>query len=198
MSTQLLTRHHHRPRSGRPLVGELSLTHSRLHECCGRARQLFALMLALQNEGPVFWISPAWVPDQLNPDGMVGLVDPGRFTFIHPQRPEDILWTLEEILRSGASPLAVADIPGLPGLTPVRRLHLAAETGASEGQYKPLGLVLTPGDGGAQGVESRWRLDPHHAPENDGWRLHRLRARTDPVADWIIRRDQEGFRLAGS
>jgi len=196
MTTQVLNRRQHRPRTGLPLVADLTLSKTRLHECCGRARQLFALMLAAQTEGPVFWISPAWMPDQLNPDGMVSLIDPTRFLFVHPQRPEDILWTLEEILRSGAAPLAVADIPGLPGLTPVRRLHLAAETGANEGQYQPLGLVLTPGDGGAQGVESRWRLDPAHTPEAEGWRLKRLRSRTDPVAEWRLQRDKQGFQIA--
>lgn len=198
MTTQLLTRTHHRPRTALTLVGSLALTKARLHECCGRARQFFALMLAAQTEGPVFWISPAWMPDQLNPDGMVGLADPSRFIFVHPQRPEDILWTLEEILRSGASPLAVADIPGMPGLTPVRRLHLAAETGGAEGQYSPLGLLLTPGDGGAQGVESRWRLDPAHAADSDSWQLRRLRARTDPVANWRLQRDKQGFHIAAS
>lgn len=197
MTTQTLTRQHHRPRPGLPLVGNLQLARLRLHECCGRARQLFALILAAQCDGPVFWISPAWMPDQLNPDGMVGLVDPGRLIFVRPQRPEDILWVLEEVLRSGAAPLAVADIPGLPGLTPVRRLHLAAETGGAEGQYRPLGLLLTPGDGGAQGVESRWRLDPAHTPEAEGWALRRLRARTEPIADWTLRRATKGFRLDG-
>lgn len=196
MSTQLLSRRHHHPRPGLSLVGEISLRQSRLHECCGRARQLFALMLTAQTQGPVFWISPSWMPDQLNPDGMVGLVDPGRFIFVHPQRPEDILWTLEEILRSGVASLAVADIPGLPGLTPVRRLHLAAETGAAESGNKPLGLVLTPGTGGAQGVESRWQLDPAHTPEAETWRLQRLRARTDPVAAWALHRDHKGFHVA--
>lgn len=197
MTTQLLSRRKHRPRSGLPLVGELTLKQGRLHECCGRARQLFALLLAARTTGPVFWISPAWMPDALNPDGMAGITDPGRFIFIHPERPEDILWVLEEILRSGASALAVADIPGLPGLTPVRRLHLAAETGAIEGQHKPLGLLLTPGDGGAQGVESRWRLDPAHRPDGEGWQLKRLRARTEPEKDWQIGREKGDFRLAG-
>lgn len=197
MTTQLLSRRKHRPRAGLPLMGDLTLKQGRLHECCGRARQLFALLLAAQTQGPVFWIAPPWAPDHLNPDGISGLTDPGRFVFVHPERPEDSLWVLEEILRSGVVALAVADIPGLPGLTPVRRLHLAAETGAAEGQHKPLGLLLTPGDGGAQGVESRWRLDPAHRPEGEGWHLRRLRARTEPEMGWQVARDMQGFRLAG-
>ena len=197
MTTQLLTRRQHRPRSGQALIGELELKKGRLHECCGSARHLFALLMIAQTEGPVFWISPSWMPDALNPDGMIDLVDPGRFIFVTPQRPEDILWTLEEILRSGVVPIAVADIPGLPGLTPVRRLHLAAETGGVEGSHLPTGLLLTPGEGGAQGVESRWQLTPAHKPGTESWGLKRLRARTDPERQWQIGRDAGAFRVAG-
>jgi len=189
MTTQLLTRRKHRPRSGQPLIDDLELKKGRLHECCGSARHLFALLMIAQTEGPVFWISPSWMPDALNPDGMVDLVDPARFIFVTPQRPEDILWTLEEILRSDVVPIAVADIPGLPGLTSVRRLHLAAETGGAKGDHLPTGLILTPGMGGAQGVESRWHLTPAHKPGIEGWALKRLRSRTDPVREWKLGRD---------
>jgi len=197
MTTHLLSRRHHRPRSGQPLVGDLELKKGRLHECCGSARHLFALMLIARTEGPVFWIAPSWIPDTLNPDGMVDFVDPGRFIFVTPKRAEDILWTLEEILRSGVVAVAVADIPGLPGLTPVRRLHLAAETGGDEGQHLPTGLILTPGNGGAQGVESRWHLTPAYSPERESWTLKRLRARTDPVGEWTLKCEAGVMTLAG-
>ena len=196
MTTQLLTRQKHRPRSGQPVIGELELKKGRLHECCGAARHLFALWVVARTEGPVLWISPSWMPEALNPDGMVGIADPGRFIFVSPQRPEDILWTLEEALRSGIVSLAIADIPGLPGLTAVRRQHLAAETGGVEGNLLPTGLLLTPGEGGAQGVESRWKLSPNHKPGEEGWRLKRLRARTDPVAEWHISHTAGAFRMA--
>ncbi|TCL09941.1 protein ImuA [Shimia isoporae] len=186
MSTHLLGRRSERPRPALSPAPEVSLTLCRLHEACGSARYTFALWLARHTQGPVFWIAPDWGTAPLNPDGMQRFVHPGRFTFLAPRRPEELLWCMEEVLRAGIVPLVIADIPGLPGLTPVRRLHLAAETGASETGQKPLGLILTPGDGGAQGIESRWHMTPQHMHEGGAWRLTRLRARNAPPASWQV------------
>lgn len=171
------------------LIPGVELALGRVHEGCGGARRTFAAMLAGRAEGPVLWIQPAWRPERLNPEGLMTFADPGRFLFLYPRRPEDLLWTMEECLRAGAVPLVVADLPEPPGLTPVRRLQLAAEAGAGAGRCRPLGLLLTPGEGGAAGVDSRWRLAAEHqaAP---GWRLTRLRARAEPPRDWrLVRRD---------
>ncbi len=165
------------------------------------ARRVFAMLVAARiaaqgDRGPVWWISPAWEADQLHAEGVAPFLGPERLLFVRPKRAEDVLWTLEEILRSGTAALAVADIPGLPGLTAVRRLHLAAETGAEVHGRAPLGLILTPGAGGAQGVESRWRMVPAHGPGTTRWRLDRLRARMDPPRSWRVGHDEDtGFVL---
>lgn len=188
-AAHLLDRTSHRKRgdAGVAFLGELTLERARVHEFCGIARRRLALKLAGALQGPVFWIKPAWSTGGLNPEGFLKLADPGRFTFLTPKRPEDLLWLMEETLRAGLVPLCVADLPEPPGLTAVRRLHLAAETGAKEGRVTPVGVLLTPGDGGAAGVESRWSLSPRHGMGGDeAWHLARLRARMQPEKSWAL------------
>ena len=191
-ASHLLTRMSHRaPASGGlRFLGELALAPARVHEICGSARRTLALSVARAAAGPVFWIRPAWTGETLNGVAVADWIDPGRLIFLAGRRPEDLLWTMEEVLRSGQVPLVVADLPAPPGLTPVRRLHLAAEAGAAAGGA-PLGLLLTPGPEGAPGVETRWRLSQAHGPEDGvpgsgAWRLERLRARSDPPAEWRV------------
>jgi protein ImuA len=151
--------------------------------------------------GPVVWARPAWATDRLNPAGLQPLADPGRLILVAAARDEGLLWAMEEALRSGAVPLVVAELAEPPGLTLVRRLHLAAGAGAEAaaraGQVAPLGLILTPGGGGAPGVESRWHLAPLPSPAllwsgGARWRLERLRARLAPPAAWQVTAGPDG------
>ena len=173
----------------------MGLAAGRTHEGCGPARHTLALWLAARMQRDIVWVGTDWAQDRLHMDGVSAWVDPGRFIFVAAKRAEDVLWTLEEALRSGAAPLVVGDLPAPPGLTQVRRMHLAAETGGKEGPHVPLGLLLTPDMGGAQGVESRWHLAPGHHTAPGLWRLSRLRARTAPEATWTITRPKTGAAL---
>ncbi len=183
--------------------GGLALLRARVHEICGAARRTLAAMVMERSEGPVVWVFPGWQPERIYPDGLRDFADPARVIFARARRAEDILWTAEEALRSGAVPLVVAEVAAVPPLTPVRRLNLAAEAGAEAAGHArrmpPLGLLLTPGPGGAAGAETRWRLE--QAPSGstlierrEAWRLDRLRARDAPPAAWSLRR--EGGRWA--
>ncbi len=182
-----------------PFLGALTLERARVHEFCGPARRTLALMAARAMAGPVLWLRPGWLPERLFPEGVAAFIEPGRLIFATPRRPEDLLWCVEEALRCAATPLVVAELPEPPRLTPVRRLHLAAETGAREGHRVPTGLLLTPGTGGAQGVESRWHLTSRHGARASAWQLDLLRARAIPPGRWLVSAPGEGrpaFTLA--
>ncbi len=191
-----------------PLPGRLGLglVRGRVHEICGPARWTLAAMLMSEDQGPVIWIAAAWQGAELHAPGLAGFADPGRVILAKAARPDDLLWAAEEALRAGVVPLVLVDLTDPPALTPVRRLHLAAEAGANvarrEGLPPPFGVLVTPGQGGAQGVESRWQMSA--APSTStlldhraAWRLDRLRARMEPPATWTLTEGDAG-RLTGA
>lgn len=199
--------HHHSPRRAepqQPLAGDLTLQRGRVHELCGPSRLMLAARIMAKTQGPVVWIRPGWLAERLNAAGLQPLADPSRLILVQAQRDDSLLWAAEESLRSGAAPLVIAELLAPPALTPTRRLHLAAETGAEaarrDNATAPLGLILLPGQGGAQGVESRWHLSP--APsrsllwsDEDSFTLTRLRARLLPPASWSLRCRPNGEEL---
>lgn len=155
------------------VAGDLAFRPGRIHEGCGRSRRVLAAMLAGAAAGPVVWAQFAWDRDRLYPPGLAAFCDPGRIVLARVRSAAEALWVVEETLRSGAAALAVAELAEPPELTPVRRLHLAAEAGGGRAP----GLLLTPERGGAPGVESRWHMVPDPA---GGWLAARLRARMAP------------------
>ncbi len=212
MSLSILSDHGPRPRGMVPMPGGaaagIGLARGRLHEFRGPSRVALAVQVMAECAGPVLWITPGWQAERLYPDGVAALADPARLICARARRPEDILWAMEEGLRSGAVPLVVAEVPAAPGLTPVRRLQLAAEAGAEAAHHAgrgivPLGVMLTGGEAGAAGVESRWRMGPLPAAssllEERGsvWRLERERARGAGPAAWRLRREGRVAVLEG-
>ncbi len=165
------------------------LARARAHEVAGPARTTFALLAAARLAGPVLWLQPSWSAERLMGDGISVFLDPGRLVFGRARTATEILWAAEEALRTGIVPLVVAELPAPPGLTAVRRLHLAAEAGMAQAAA-PLALLLTPGDGGAPGVETRWHIAATPGWARDGaprWRIRRARARMAPERTWEVR-----------
>ena len=116
MSTQPMPHDPHRFSRAtlQPLAKELGLVRARVHEFCGPARRSLAAVLMGQTTGPVLWIFAGWQAERLFPDGLHGFTDPGRVLFAQARRTEDMLWTMEEALRSGAITLIFADLVDIP------------------------------------------------------------------------------------
>lgn len=180
------------PRSAPPATF-LALQPGRAHEICGPARRTGAgwIMGALPRDAAVIWMRLRWQADRLCPAGLTALACPAGLITLDAPSDADLLACAEDALRSGACALVVADLVTPPALTPLRRLHLAASEGQARAQGRGgnvCGLVLTPGDGGAAGVETRWHLSAC-PPAQDGtaaWQLERRRARMAPPAQWTI------------
>jgi protein ImuA len=187
----------------------LSIAAARVHELCGPSRHMLALTTGgAMSGGPAVWIRSGRAADRLHPEGILPLFDPQRLILVTPQAEAGLLAAAEDALRSGAIALVVVELSAPPALTPLRRLQLAAAAGAAAGPAQPTGLVLTPGAGGAPGVETRWHIAPRLVPRKAGeaaswpgqgggeWDLTRAYARGLPPAAWRLARDAAtGFVL---
>ncbi len=152
--------------------------------------------------GALLWLAR---DDDLYAPGLVRFgIEAGQLLVVtRLRRQEDMLWTMEEALRSRAVAGVVAEAGGI-GLVAGRRLMLAAEgTGA-------LGLVLSrrAGGGGAvrggggvgggvrgsgvRGAVSRWRVTAVPGGDAEGgvpetrWRVELLHCRGGKPGGWVV------------
>jgi protein ImuA len=138
-----------------PLPDPDRLVLGRVHEATGPGRLAFALALAGRLEGPVLWVQDARVRDGLYAPGLAAFLDPARLILARPTGSLAVLQATEEALRSGAVPLAVAELAEAPDLTASRRLQLAAGTGGGRGLcLVPEARLCT------NAAETRWRCAP--------------------------------------
>ena len=168
------------------ILPQATLAWNRVHECKGPSKIIFALWLAQKVNGTILWISEVHNQQTLNPDGIYPYVNPAQFLFAKMRHKEDILWSIEEAMRSAACPLIVVDISSFnPGLTPIRRINLAGR----KIQENVMAVLLTSDEyEGIQGVETRWHMAPIHDDINlkRKWRLERLKARMAPPKFWSV------------
>lgn len=128
----------------------------------GEVRLLLPALCALSAATPgkprwIAWLAPPHLP--YAPALADAGLDPARMLVIRPRAGLDMLWAMEQALRSGAC-AAVLGWTGAASDQALRRLKLAAEEGHSPGfLFRPpihreesspaaLRLLLTAGDGG--------------------------------------------------
>ena len=120
----------------------------------------------------------------------LGLPRP-RFVTLTLKKPQALLWTMEEALKSGALAMVIGDADAAhAGLTVTRRLSLAAQAGKSAGI-----LTFARADVPATASHTRWtaasaasRSPPHDAlaPGIPAWSIELTRARGGRPGAWIL------------
>ncbi|WP_113913482.1 ImuA family protein [Roseovarius dicentrarchi] len=138
----------------------LTLAPARVHEASGIGRRAFALFQAARHPGPLIWILAGHAPHlpmlRGLPDG-VG----ERLHVIRPANETDLLWSVEETLRSVPVGLVIAEPEKPLSLLAGRRLQLASEAG------KTTGLMLIRDGAGSNAAETRWHCAPKAAEQRD-------------------------------
>ena len=111
-----------------------------------------------------------------------------RLIVVRGRTGSDVLWAMEEGLRSGSLAAVVGEAEGIPP-TAARRLQLAAEAGGATG------LLLRParGTGPPGPAVTRWRARAAPGASEPGggagaprWRLELLRCRGGTPAGWLV------------
>lgn len=165
----------------RPVPADpFTLLPARVHEAEGRGRRAFALFQALRHAGPVVWVLPAHAPELPFLRGL----PPGVGERLHLLRPvgeTDLLWCVEECLRSAPVALVIAEPEKPLSLTAGRRLQLAAEAG------RTTGLMLIRQEAGSNATETRWACEPAPGPADSTrhhWQINKNRSGT--CRSWIV------------
>lgn len=162
-----------------PARDRLQLLKGRMHEASGAGAVTFALAQAAQAGGQVAWIWPRWEPEVPMPQGLGRLSD--RLVHIRPANEMDILWAVEECLRSSAVSTVISKPKKPLTLTQGRRFQLAAAEGET------IGIMVIARDAGCPAAETRWECDLVPAPADVSrhrWRL--VKDKKGPEATWDI------------
>ncbi|MCE8439515.1 ImuA family protein [Rhodovulum sulfidophilum] len=175
------------------------LRRGRAHEVCGPGSVFFALAQAARIGGPLLWVTESWQTERINPAGIAALIDPGRLLLAEPRDQTEALAVTEEALRSGAVPLVVTELTKPLGLTPGRRLQLAAR----DGNAIALSIIadrLENGGAGSNAAETRWHCAPVFDTVFDAagstlqrWSL--IKNKSGTLEGWHVRWDAQTHRL---
>ena len=146
---------------------------------------LAAILARLAPARPVLWCLKQ--PDLHAPGLALAGLAAKRLLLIRAHADRDILWAMEEGLRSRALAAVVGEVDGL-SLPASRRLQLAAETSGVTGFV----LHRNPGAGIASAAVTRWRVAALPSAPIAGepgigrprWRVELLRCRGGMPAAW--------------
>lgn len=175
-----------------PLGG---LAYGGVHEVLGLAARRFTLHLLGQaltcSAAPVLWAVSASAGHCLYGPGLAALeTQAERLIIARCRTRQDLLWTLEEALKSGAFAGVCGECDTPLGATEARRLQLAAETGASLGLLVCEGQIPLSAPGA---VTSRWYADPAPAESREealyrkaALRLDRHRGHNGGPVQWRV------------
>ena len=159
----------------------LSLLQRRVHEADGRGRRAFALFQAARHPGALVWVLPSHAPDLPMLRGLPADVG-ARLHLLRPVGEIDLLWCVEEALRSVPVSLVIAEPEKPLSLTAGRRLQLAAEAG------RTTGLMLIRQDAGSNATESRWNCQSVASAAPDStlhqWSIKKNKSGT--LKSWIV------------
>ncbi|MBG51345.1 MAG: hypothetical protein JJ939_03570 [Alphaproteobacteria bacterium] len=139
---------------------------------------------------PVVWCQQGWGAydmGQLYAPGLAGFgLDPSRLLLVNPSREPDMLWALEECLRSGVLAAIVGEVPSCSrhfNLRASRRLQLAAEDAST-----PLILLRGHEEGlSASAAQTRWRVTSRSARDQG-----QLLAASQPCWDVMLEKCKGG------
>jgi len=126
----------------------------------------------------------------LYPPGLAAYgIDPAAVILLAAPSPAELLWAMEEALRSPALAGAAGEVDRID-LTAGRRLQLAAAVGGG------VGLLLLRTDRPAAPVSAaalRWRIGarPGEARSGGAWQVELLRQRAGRPGAWILEKEDE-------
>lgn len=122
---------------------------------CGTERRVSRPFLWIRRRGGRFDARP-YAP------GLAPFLDPARLLLIEADSEEQVLWSMEEGLRSGVLAAVLAEVKGAD-LTATRRLQLAAEASAT-----PALLLRLPGALRTSAALTRWQISSAPALSTPG------------------------------
>jgi protein ImuA len=162
----------------------------------GFAATLLARLAAAEGERsrPVFWCAAG---DGLYGPGLAGYgLDGRRLALVRGRSDADLLWAMEESLRSGAVAAVLGEVHEAD-LTASRRLQLAAEAG------RATALLLRPAQAktAPSAAVTAWRIAAApsapalHGIGAERWRVMLVRCRGGVPREWLLEWNDEAHRL---